>query len=719
MRIVYDCSAKANSQEPSLNDCLEVGPPLQPMIFDILIRNRLKLLCITGDIQKAFLQIKVDPRDRDALRLLWYENLDSRTVVQYRFTRVIFGSGPSPYILGATLKKHVSQYTDKYPSTTDELLKNTYVDDVQSGGDHKEELFKFKEEATKIMEDGGFHLHKWHSNVAELEEPQTTEDDAVPSQASLTYPVLEGETSPHETKILGVPWNKTEDKLSIGFMKPLGSVGEGPLTKRKMLSAVNSVYDLLGIAAPVIITGKILYGEACLRKLKWDEEVPSDIQRSWNKWLKGMENCPCLTVPRSVVDRDVTRIVLHGFSDASKLAISVAIYALAYHATAPVRQNLLVAKSRIAPRDLSIPRLELIAAHTLSRLMNHVKEVLQGQPVEEYHCWVDSTTVLYWIKGLGTWTQFVRNRSRAIQEKGYLKWHHVPTSDNPSDQGSRGAEPRKLGELWFKGPIWLSNPDKWPQQPEVLMTCEVEKECLMPKPEKQLLAKEEEKNLIVDQLLHKYASYWKLLRVTAFVRRFIDNCKKKEKRKGPLQTEEFQVAEKFWITQAQASQAVKSDVNLKKCEDGILRCVGRVPGYHPVFLPRDCKLASLMIQQVHEQMLHGGVSTTMCRIREKFWIPKLRALTKKVIRNCNVCKRYWKKPVSTSCATTAALPAFRAELSTPFIVTGVDFAGPVYYKVRKSTTAKAYIALFICASTQCFSKSVSFGVKIKKRILCF
>ena len=141
------------------------------------------------------------------------------------------------------------------------------------------------------------------------------------------------------------------------------------------------------------------------------------------------------------------------------------------------------------------------------------------------------------------------------------------------------------------------------------MTCEVEKECLKSKPEKQLLAKEEEKNLIVDQLLDKYASYWKLLRVTAFVRWLID---KTEQRKGPLQTEEFQVAEKFWITQAQASQAAKSDVNLKKGEDGILRCVGRVPGYHLVFLPRDCKLAFSIIQQVHEQMLHGGVSTTMC-----------------------------------------------------------------------------------------------------------
>ena len=71
MRIVYDCSAKQNPQAPSLNDCLEVGPPLQPAIFDILLRNRLKPFCITGDIKKAFLQIKISPADRDALRLLW------------------------------------------------------------------------------------------------------------------------------------------------------------------------------------------------------------------------------------------------------------------------------------------------------------------------------------------------------------------------------------------------------------------------------------------------------------------------------------------------------------------------------------------------------------------------------------------------------------------------------------------------------------------------
>ena len=81
-------------------------------------------------------------------------------------------------------------------------------------------------------------------------------------------------------------------------------------------------------------------------------------------------------------------------------------------------------------------------------------------------------------------------------------------------------------------------------------------------------------------------------------------------------------------------------------------------------------------------------------MRERFWTPKLRSLVKKVVHNCDVCRRCRVKP-STSCTFSSKLPAFRAELSDAFSVTGVDFAGRVYHKI-----AKAYIALFTCASTQ-------------------
>ena len=208
--------------------------------------------------------------------------------------------------------------------------------------------------------------------------------------------------------------------------------------------------------------GKILYSEVCLRKLNWDEEAPEDIFKPWAKWLNDMKKCLYVSVPRSVVGTGLTKVILHGFADASKLPFSVAVFPLAIHTSAPVQRNLLVGKSRIAPREKSIPRLDLVAAHTLSRLMQYVKEVLKDQHVEEYHCWVDSTTVLYWIKGQGTWSQFVRNRTNTTQDKEYLQWHYVPTGDNPSDQGSRGVAPSKMGELWFRGTEWLSAQDKWP-----------------------------------------------------------------------------------------------------------------------------------------------------------------------------------------------------------------------------------------------------------------
>ena len=76
-------------------------------------------------------------------------------------------------------------------------------------------------------------------------------------------------------------------------------------------------------------------------------------------------------------------------------------------------------------------------------------------------------------------------------------------------------------------------------------------------------------------------------------------------------------------------------------------------------------------------------------MREKRWVPKLRSLTKKVIQNCNICKRYLEKLISASRETTKSRQTFRVEISDPFAVTGVDFAGPVYSRLKKSVTAKA------------------------------
>ncbi|XP_048576166.1 uncharacterized protein LOC125557540 [Nematostella vectensis] len=624
-----------------------------------------------------------------------YEAINSITVrikTKKKLTKgVIFGSGPSPYILGATLQKHVASYSDKYPETVHQLLTNTYVDDVQTGGDDPEQLLRFKQEASEIMESGGFQLHKWHSNVLEAEESTSAER----ADRAVDRPPV---------KILGIPWDKNKDELTIAFSDSTEEEVSGALTKRKMLAVINRIYDLLGLASPVTVTGKVLYSKVCLSEKRWDEAITDvEIVREWNKWLKSMKACPSVSIPRSVVDQHVTRIELHGFSDASKTAVSAAIYVVAHHADSSVRQTLLVAKSRVAPKNQSIPRLELVGAHTLTKLMTHVKEVLQGQPIQSYQCWVDSTTILYWIKGKGTWSQFVRNRTKVIQERDYLKWNYVPTGENPADIGSRGAGPGELSDMWLHGPNWLSDKAKWPPQPEVTDNDEVASETVKSRKEKLLVATEEpEKKGQVDALLEQCSSYWKLRRVVAYIQRFGHNCRSKSKRTGPLTTEEINKAESTLIRRAQVAkrEKVETSMEVQIGEDGIARCVGRIAGYQPIILPRDHKLTTLIIKQVHEKAIHGGVSMTMSLVREKFWVPKLRAQVKRVIHNCNKCKRYRIKPVLTPGSTASAqLPSFRTEFSEPFDVTGVDFAGPIYYRT-KSEQGKAYIALFTCAATR-------------------
>ena len=94
-----------------------------------------------------------------------------------------------------------------------------------------------------------------------------------------------------------------------------------------------------------------------------------------------------------------------------------------------------MAKSRIAP-DKSIPHLELIAAHMLSKLNTHVIDKLEGHPIEQVHDWVDSRTVLYWLKGKGTGSQFVCNRIKPKEDSGIDEWHYVPNDKNPCGLGS-------------------------------------------------------------------------------------------------------------------------------------------------------------------------------------------------------------------------------------------------------------------------------------------
>ena len=99
LRVVYDASARAYANAPSLNECLYPGPALQNKLWNVLVRQRFYPVAILGDIQKAFLQIRIKEQERDALRFHWRLN-EGRGIETYRFTRALFGLTCSPFLLG-------------------------------------------------------------------------------------------------------------------------------------------------------------------------------------------------------------------------------------------------------------------------------------------------------------------------------------------------------------------------------------------------------------------------------------------------------------------------------------------------------------------------------------------------------------------------------------------------------------------------------------------
>lgn len=58
-------------------------------------------------------------------------------------------------------------HKENHPKTVQSLLEDTYVNDIEGGGNSEEEVVTFKEESTMILSEGSFSLHKWHSNVCE------------------------------------------------------------------------------------------------------------------------------------------------------------------------------------------------------------------------------------------------------------------------------------------------------------------------------------------------------------------------------------------------------------------------------------------------------------------------------------------------------------------------------------------------------------------------
>ncbi len=257
-----------------------------------------------------------------------------------------------PFLLGGVVDQHLEHWRERKPEVVDELKKNLYVDDLLSGGETVPEAKDKKSVMSEILADGTFKLHKWNSNVRELED-----GDKSNSECDQTFAKTQLGVEPNESKLLGLKWDKNEDSLSVVFPNDPPAT-----TKRGMLSKLARVYDPLGLASPITVKGKIIYRDVRDSKVAWDAEVSSENAQEWRSWEEAIPEL--VTLPRSIAQfqQKINSVTLHAFGDASNKGVSAAVYSVVDQPSGTT-QTLVAAKSRLAKRNLTIPRLELISAH--------------------------------------------------------------------------------------------------------------------------------------------------------------------------------------------------------------------------------------------------------------------------------------------------------------------------------------------------------------------
>ncbi|GFW70414.1 uncharacterized protein TNCV_4915341 [Trichonephila clavipes] len=178
--------------------------------------------------------------------------------------------------------------------------------------------------------------------------------------------------------------------------------------------------------------------------------------------------------------------------------------------------------------------------------MKKVKEALNLQ-ITAVHFWSDSTIVISWIhresRELKT---FVTNRvSKIHQLSSRDQWHHIASEENPADVLSRGLLPEELRDdsLWWHGPELLQSTYSTTVIAEPTQRDDFD--CELRVSERTL-----ETSLLnfknfdfFNHLMDLSNNYFKIIHIVSYIYRFIESCRSKVKKRGPLTTNEVNDAE--------------------------------------------------------------------------------------------------------------------------------------------------------------------------------
>lgn len=425
IRVVFDSSAQQCGV--SLNNVLLTGPDLNNSLLGVLIHFRREKVAFTTDIQQMFHCFRVREDHRNCLRFLWYrDNNLSKDIVEYRMNVYIFGNSPSPAVAIYGLMRAAQEGARKHGADTLRFVeRHFYVDDGLASLPTAAEAIDLLKRTQASLSESNLRLHKIASNHPAVMEAFGPEDHA----KSLKDLHLSKEIAPMQ-RSLGLCWEIATDTFTFAV-----SDSDKPFTRPGVLSTVNSLFNPLGMVAPVTIRGRALLWELTIDTYDWDKPLPEDRLTEWQVWRDLLQDLKQLHIPRPYTATSLSKaehIESCVFSDASTKAISTVAYLRAANGDGQIDVGFIMGKAKLAPQsEPTIPRLELCAAVLAVEMAELILEEIDLKPdAIKFYC--DSKVVLGYIYNeTKRFYVYVYNRVQRIRQ--FTKpeqWFYIPTEQN-------------------------------------------------------------------------------------------------------------------------------------------------------------------------------------------------------------------------------------------------------------------------------------------------
>lgn len=742
-RVVFDASARTTNGR-SLNDMQYVGPRLQLDLMDVVMNFRTGQYAVTADICKMFRQIEVQPEHWNLQRILWRKSSDE-PIREYWLTVVTYGMTSSPYLAVKTLGQCAADNATEFPRAAEVVSRDFYVDDMLTSTEFADELVKLKGEVIALLSKGGFELAKWRSNCeAIMEEESDPKIMTEQNSTSVLGIVWNYRTDEFQFKVQNrqqpdVITKRIITSEAARIYDPQGYLA--PITIRARWFIQDSWREGIEWDKPLSPSRQADWKAFCDDLRKIDQiKIPR-----WLGTSSSARNQVHIYCDASGMAFGAAAYIRTNSSGnwSARLLCSKSKVTPIKTVTIPRLELLAVdLGATLLKRVRQIPMFKDAPVYmwTDSEIVLHWIR----KPTANLKVFVKNRVDRILAKVSVEQIRHVRSKENPADL--ITRGARTETLTNSTLWWNGPAALTEEVEDW---PVW--NPVKLNVDVEAQIDNEVnEKEA---KFDNVLLTTKNSEGTEY-YLLNSSSSCRRTFRVTSYVLRFCAKLYEKIRRRSQSKSlwaksyysecwqadaittvwiskddgvkkylvlcpsvVEMENALCYWI---RLSQDLMYPVEVHDIEtkgrvrkgsplwaytplvdaNGLMRIYGRLnqtertaDQKRPIILHRKSTLALQLAGECHENLLHAGAGACAQYLRNKYWIPGIRILTRKVVHDCVTCTRYRERTVQQFMAD---LPAVRTTPAPAFRHTGVDYAGPITLKMSRNVTTKGYIAVFVC-----------------------